>query len=318
LVRMRRIIFTISLLLIFPYCSLPPLSSPKKTKVQKFLSELSKDEKFLLEYFFRCLIQEDAIGYSLINAKPMSFFSYIQPKIITLQPHEATPVSTIEFFSDGFTPRYAIFHKGFEIWKKYEYLFCGNNIVFDYYEEEGILSFRKVVVLNKRLLLPLFEQHLQNFQRIDGSLKDSNCVFKALIGNEKFKRKFHSSTALVGICLGYGEKNARLFEEMVHIFSSQGLYGFRLGIPSPPEHQKALEEKLAALQATFNGVCNSHKSKKFQFSWGPSFRADFTDPETHLLREKYMNASKTLSHHYENKSSFLEKTLDLIIAADSE
>ncbi len=313
---MKNIIFIIFFALTFSQCSHSPLLNQKKVEVEKFLSALSAEEKFFLEYFFRSLIQEDVIGYSLIHAKPMSFFDYLQPKTISLQPHEATPLSIIEIFFEGFIPSSAIFHEGFKVWKKYEHLFCCNNIFFDFHRAESTLSHRKVIVLNRQLLLPVFERYLPHFQRINSSLKDADSVFKALLSDEGFKEKFYSSTALVGVCLGYGEKSALLFESMVDLLSLQGLYGFTLRMQSSPKFHKAIKKKMDAILA-ISGPFKSHKSKKFLFSWGPSFRADSTDPEIPLLQEKYLEGSKALSLFYGKRNSFLEKTLNLIIAADN-
>ena len=311
---MRAILLTIIFFVLFSTCTSVYFSSLKKLSAKKFLASLPEEERFLLEYFFRCLIQEDAIGYNLIHAKPMSFFSYLQPKAtLALSSDEITPVDRLECFIEGFNPKWAIFHKGFERWKKYEHLFSKNNIFFNFYGEERDLSFRQVVVLNKKLLLPLFDKHMSRIRKIDPSLRDSQSIFHSLLYDEKFKRKFYSSTALAGICLGYGEKNAVLFEKMVAYFTSLGLYGFTL---QSLEHQRIIKDKLASLQASFSGVLQSHYSKRLLFSWGPSFRVDNTLMETQLLKEKYMQASKELVHFYSNTNSFLENTLCLLIEGD--
>lgn len=311
LANLIKILSACSFFLIFSTCtSFPSSVNQKKVNAEKFISSLPAEEKFLLEHFFRCLIQEDAIGYSLIHSKPMSFFSYLQPKALSISPYEIAPINKMDLFIDGFNPQNAVFHKGFEIWKKYQHLYCGNNIVFDFYADEEELSFRKVIVFNRKLLLPLFEKHISRFQQIDSSLKDSESIFNALRNDERFKKKFYCSTALVGICLGYGERNAVLFEKMIRYFTALGFYGFTL---QSLEHQKAIKNDLAVLNASFNGVLNSHHSKRMLFSFGPSFRVDKEHAETLLLKEKYTEASKALVHFYDNEKSFLENTLHLLI-----
>src|ERR1700678_977730 len=39
--------------------------------IKRFLSSLPSEEYFALDFFFRCLIQEDSIGYVLLGGKPM-------------------------------------------------------------------------------------------------------------------------------------------------------------------------------------------------------------------------------------------------------
>lgn len=311
---MKKILFIFPFFASFLACAFMPPPHQEKTNVRNFLSSLPEEERILLDYFFRCLIQEDVIGYTLIHTKPMSFFSCLKPKMhISASPYEVAPLPRMKCLFEGFKSRYAMFHRGFEIWKRYEHLFCKKNIFFGDYEAEGDLSYGKVIIFNKKLLLPLINKHIIRFQEIDPSLKDPQSIFKALLKDEKFKEKFHSSTALVGICLGYGERNAVLFEKMIKHFSALGLYGMTL---HSLEYQKAIKNELSSLKASFNGILQSHDSKKMLFSFGPSFRVDDTHPETHLLEKKYLQASKTLPQFYSNSKSFLENTLCLLIEAD--
>ena len=52
----------------------------KQQMILEFVLSIPKEEKILLDYFFRTLIQEDSIGYVLLGAKPMSIYSYLNPK----------------------------------------------------------------------------------------------------------------------------------------------------------------------------------------------------------------------------------------------
>ena len=85
-----------------------------QTNVRKFLRSLPLEERFLLDHFFRCLIQEDAVGYVLLGGKPMSFHSYLKPKTL-VHPYRCDPVQQFELFFDGFDDKDALFHKGWEI-----------------------------------------------------------------------------------------------------------------------------------------------------------------------------------------------------------
>ena len=109
-------------------------SQHEKTDIKTFISSLSTDERFFLDFFFRSLIQEDVIGYTLLGGKPMSFYSYLKPKMTTDSPSSFYPLNPIVFLSMKLAEDNALFHKGFEIWKKYENRFCGNNIYFDLVE----------------------------------------------------------------------------------------------------------------------------------------------------------------------------------------
>jgi hypothetical protein len=285
-------------------------------EVKKFLSSLSSDERFLLEFFFRSLIQQDVIGYTLLGGKPMSFHSYLKPKFIVGAYH-SKPLNWIDRMDlvfEGFNDDYALFHKGLEIWKKYEYLFCGNNIFFDVFENDHELHFVQVSVFNKRLMFPLFDQCIHKFIRLDSSIKDKESLFNLLLHDRKFKEKFYSREDLLGVCLGYGEKNADLFRKMATIFRSLGRFGFTLNTPTPTRF-KNLQDELATLERSFNVGMRDHVSRKLLFHLGVGFRVDFSDPETIFLQDKYTNYHKKLTQFYEN-ANFLERTLELIIQAD--
>ena len=281
--------------------------------IRNFLSTIPSKERFLLEYFFRCLIQKDSIGYVLLDGKPMSFYSYFKPKL-SLPAFQDTPIKELSLFFEGFDPHEALFEKGLDIWKKYQHLFCGNNIFFDVIEQNRELHYVKVVVINKHLMLDQFERHFQKFKQLGSSLHDKEDIYKALLHNQKLKGRFYSSHELTGICLGYGGKNATLFQKMSSLLTSMKKLGFTVQKPSK-ERLISLENEYAHLVKSLSSF-KDHNSRKFLFNLGVGFRADFTDPETHILQKKYKNLRKTLTHLYNGKD-FLEETLRLIILADS-
>jgi hypothetical protein len=287
--------------------------TPKQTDVKKFVSTLPKEERFLLEFFFRSLIQKDAIGYTLLGGKPMSVYSYLKPKVIT-NSYRHDPIDRMELFFDGFDERDALFHRGLEIWKKYENDFCGTNIFFDVFENDSDLHFMQVSVFNKRLMLPLFERYFHKFKDLDPSIRDNEALFDLLVHDQQFKEKFYVREDLLGICLGYGEKNAELFQKMATLLTSMGRLDFTLERPSA-DRLKSLEQEFTTLKRTFTGGIHTPVSRKFFFNIGLGFRADFSDPETLFLQKKYAELHKKLTQAYE-ETAFLEKTLELICIAD--
>ncbi len=295
-------------------CSHHEEKTLRQSDVKQFLSLLSSEERFVLDHFFRCLIQEDSIGYVLLGGKPMSFYSYLKPKTI-VNPYQCDPLQRLDLLFEGFDDKDALFHKGWEIWKKYEHYFCGKNIFFDAFEEDRELHFMKVIVVNKNLMLPLLDRYFHKFTSMDSSLRDKESVFEALLHNRKFKEKFYSRNDLLGTCLGYGAKNAALFQKMSKLFTSMGRLGFTLQMPSP-DRLKSLEEEWSILRKSFTGGFKDHTSRKFLFHFGVGFRVDFSDPETCLLRKKYTDYHKKVTLAYDG-TDFLEKTLELISLANN-
>jgi len=286
-------------------------SCPKKPiNVKNFLSSISLEERIMLDYFFRCLILEDSIGYVLLGGKPMSFHSRLKTKSIIDSLH-IHPLERIHFFFNGFDD--TLFYKGWEIWKKYESQFCGKNIFFDLHEENGELHFTKIIVINKKLLTTVINGHLNKFKEIDSSIKDFNKAFQALLYNQEFKRKFYERHDLVGISLGYGEKNACLFQKMYLLHKTMRNQEYILKNPYQASF-KRLEKKCKQIENCLTSFKTS-PTRKFSFNLSLNFRADYSDPETIALQEKYAKYKKLLTKNY-LESNFLEKTLELIYHAN--
>jgi hypothetical protein len=285
-----------------------------RTDIKKFISSLLEEERILLEYFFRSLIQEDTIGYVLLGGKPMGFHSYVKPNAI-LPAFPRNVFDKIDLFFDEFDPNDGLFERSFEVWKKYEHLFCGNNIFFDVFEQNGELRCKKVSVFNKRQLLQVLELHFHRFRELDHTLTIGE-LFDALLHDQHIKNKFYSRDDLVGICLGYGEHNAILFRKRSIVLNTLGRLGFTVkNLPSI--RRNALEKKLEMIDESFNGRFIDHASRKLLFHVGVGFLADFSDPETNFLQKKYAELHTELTNQY-SKPDFLSTTLELIVQADSE
>ncbi len=310
-------VLLLSIILIAPILFL--LRNPTKQritpeKIPAFLSSLSPKEIFELDYFFRCLIQEEQIGYVLLGEKPMSFHSYFLPKTSITQA-SSLPSINLELFFESFNQNDILFHLGFETWKKYQHLFCGKNIFFDFIETNAELRWAKIVVINNKLLKQIFAQQIDQFNLNQFSNKEKTAedLVNELLNNKRYKEKFYSQHHLLGIALGYGEKNARLFDEMSSITTSITKTIIPLKRLSL-EHKEKLKEKLTKLNSKLE-FFNDQNSRKFLFTQGSGFRADFSDTETLRLQNKYKQARKSLTQQYSSKG-FLQKTLELIIYAD--
>jgi hypothetical protein len=238
----------------------------------------------------------------------------MKPKLV-INSSRFLPLDKIDLLFTGIDDEHALFHKGLEIWEKYQSRFCGKNIFFDVFEEDQELHFMQVSVFNKRLMLSHFDRYFYKFITLDCSIKDKEFLFELLLHDREFKKKFYSRADLLGICLGYGEKNAELFHKMDALLTSMRRLDFTLEKPSP-DRLKDLEDELSALKKFFKVGIKDHASRNFLFNTGLGFRADFSDPETSFLQKKYTELYKKLRQAYEG-AAFLEKTLELICIADN-
>jgi hypothetical protein len=284
----------------------------KQQMIREFLVQIPEGEKLLLDHFFRSLIQEDSIGYVLLGAKPMSFYSYIQPKI-HLDPHLFFPIDQLTCFFEGFDENNALMQQGWEIWKKYASRFCGENILFDVMEEERELNFNKIVVINKQLMQTEMDAHFDKFTAV-APIKQGEQLIDVFLQDLSFKEKVYSRPDLLGICLGYGCNNAALFHRMSQLHKMLGHFGFTLFRLSAANIQH-IESELSALEKNFKVCSLQRTSKKHLFNIGLSFRADLEDFDTLCLRKKYSKYYKILTQNYQGVN-FLERTLDLIYSAN--
>lgn len=282
--------------------------------VQKFVLTLSEEERFLLDYFFRRLIQEDSIGYVLLGAKPMGSYGYLQPKI-QHHPYLFTPADQLDHFFDSLGEHNALIERGWQVWTKYASRFSGENIVFDSIVENYELNFKKIIVMNKQLMQSVVTAHFQKFAAF-APVKDSRAFCHSLFLNRSLKKKICSRPDLLGICLGYGARNANLFHKILMLYKDLGYFGFTLSKPSIQRTQQ-LEDELDALESRFKICSVKHVSKKHLFSFGISFRGDPTDAETQQLQKKYSHFYRVLPKQY-HRVNFLEKTLELIYLASKQ
>ena len=64
-------------------------------------------------------------------------------------------------------------------------------------------------------MFPLFDRYFHKFTNLDHSIESKDSLFNLLLHDQRFKEKFYAREDLLGVCLGYGEKNAELFQKMV-------------------------------------------------------------------------------------------------------
>ncbi|MES2344541.1 MAG: hypothetical protein V4494_01190 [Chlamydiota bacterium] len=283
----------------------------KSLRIKKFLSSLSQEEHLALSHFFRTLIQEDAAGYVLLGEKPLCFYSYLKP-LPVVKPFSSAQ-NNVQLFFEGFESREILFHHGWEIWKKRGSQFYGKNIVFDCIDWIDDLHWMQILVINKNLILQTFKSHFEQFKKLDFSASTPELLVDSFLCNLSLKNDFFANHELLGIALGYGEKNARKFQTMCEILHKMGKLGFTINQPS--------SNNIAKLQREYESIHNSlsfledHQSHKFLFTLGVGCRVDFSDAESVFLEKKYRKLRKLLTQEY-RQADFLTKTLELIVSAN--
>jgi hypothetical protein len=240
------------------------------------LNQLSPNEKQDLTELFKIFINEDQFGYTLFGDKPVSISGNL--KII---PYEL-------LLSGSKEARY--FWKKWAVWKQYENQFSMSNYLLI---EEPALHLDKnmtfIFLINKNAFLKTVRCHLKIFQGILGSDLTADLLLERITKENKFLSFINYNERLLGILLGYGAHNAKLFEKRKKMLSIRSLLD--------------KEENLLSNQLQPFSVYGPWAIEPVQFAADPGHK------ETQLLKKKYAKLSKELSSHFSEKRDFLEIVL---------
>jgi hypothetical protein len=146
-----------------------------------------------------------------------------------------------------------IMKKGWKTWEKYSSL-RSNHFLF--IEERSLYSScaHWIFVINRDLFCKVVNEHCLEFERILGRKITGEALFERVKQEQALLKLLQNNDVLLGIILGFGKNNAQCFAE-----------GDRKKLGFFP----AASDKISSIQL-------------------PSFRANLNDPETMLLREKYL------------------------------
>ncbi|MBS0620984.1 MAG: hypothetical protein JSS61_05960 [Verrucomicrobia bacterium] len=297
------------------------LAFPREKKIcsledlHKLVSNLPTQDRFELDYFFRTLIQEDSAGYVMGHAKPMVVFSYLDPNHSLRRNYRYGNISTTKAFLAKFKSRDSLFQKSLETWRKYEKRFPGSNLSFEQIrvcDPGNGKCFKELFLINKALLFNTIAENFSEFKELGFSRPEE--VLQAIVSNEKSRQQIFSHHKHLGICLGYGAVNAKLFSQLATIMKKCGQYGnqapWKQGIKEDPKvsfERNELEKRLAFSQP---------KTVSLSVIRSVGFRCDHSLHETQALLSNYRRAHKFLSQHFQ-EGQFLEKALALYMQENS-
>lgn len=170
-----------------------PLFSIEKITTETFFSKITAEERNVLERFFRHLVTDSVIRYSLFGDKPMAIEGHEKLSVIRV-------VEGDEYEN--------VFIKGVELWKNLQVTVDDKDYFFLIVEPED-LDHRHLICVNKRAFLKVVEDYLVLFQYVIGPTITPNDLLKKLIeaGNNFYAILKHDNV-LLGILLGYGGNNA--------------------------------------------------------------------------------------------------------------
>jgi len=266
-------------------------SSFKKDAVSIALGEMTSDEKWFLDFFFRNHLLRDSGAYVLKGCKPVGLSDFLGPKYY---------LSTV--YWRGYK-RSVLFKKGYEIWKKYQHMFPSISYCICYRkdEEDDDQGF-DVYLINKKNVLSVVSKNIEEFQAHLGPDITPEILLEKIINEGKpLTEILHGNAELLGMILGYGKHNSQLFYRR-EILKKE----------FTPKKLDLIAEEIAEINKKLQ--CRSHRRNHLIFASLPTFVFDPTHQETQELNDKYEQQRKEFTNLYKN-GKFLETTLRVLTSS---
>ncbi len=272
-----------------------PIANREKSLLKK-IHEIPSSDRWAIESFFRIFLLKDAGAYTLFWDKPVTFDSYFDSS-----PDEMTSSSH----------RYCLENKqmreGWETWEKHQHLFPSNRFLLKArrLDNEKV----EIILINKPNFIKMINKNLSAFQAVIGEkISASELLKRYERGNLPLFDLLKRHHGLLGILLGFGKRNAWLFQNRDRILDNFQQFTLKIN-PLPSPGFKTLEEERSYYQNTLTGAFTEDNCRKcYKFLYLPGFVVDPDSPETQELREKYVRQREQI-HDIYSHGDFLETTL---------
>ena len=190
--------------LIFHPTSLCCQENPSYTLQEiKNSKSLKKTEQQNLTFFIEHLLYGTFFGYVLVGEKALSFDNI--PLHKTCITKWWRDYSSLQKFLDHYRN-----DLGREVFSKVSFSWGDNFFYFEEENEEETVLY----LINKKVFKNAVEKNIKAFRSFFCLNLTASDVLDSYIKNIKFRRKMLKDPYLLGILLGYGEENARLYKSM--------------------------------------------------------------------------------------------------------
>lgn len=272
--------------------------------VDNILGNLSKHDRQSLEKLFHILLDEDQFCYTLFGDKPVSLSG---DYVIT--PYQETLSGR---------PSGDIFWRKWAIWKKFQENLSITKYIFieepAYNCPDGTIGF--IFFVNKQAFLDTVDQHIQTFRGILGQEITATKLLAEIERKHAFMATLKGSELLLGILLGYGENNARLFARRVQLrkfISAQTSLSWPEKRPLPAQGFSSIEEEEKFLGQQLQPFSSHDGGVPWRIS-SVQFAADPHHSETKLLKDKYSHWRGEIARRYAENNKFLELIISQLTA----
>ncbi len=268
----------------------------KEEKLLKKLNSLSKEDCWAIDSFFRIFMLKGSGAYTLFGDKPVAYEAYFE-----CSPKEVTSSNR----------RYWIENKqireGWKTWEKYQHLFPSSRYLLQakHLDEDWV----EIVLIDKINFSKTFNENAVSFQAILGN--DSSAEDLLVKYENDGLPLFHllkQHHGLFGILLGFGKRNALLFQSKDRILEDFNDFTLKTH-PMPSLGFHSLDEERVFYQKTLVGAfAETNHKKDYKFLYLPAFLADPHSTETQELQKKYIKQRRIIQDAYSH-GHFLEVTL---------
>lgn len=256
-------------------------SQNAQKQVRKVLRTLSHDEKTVLKAFFQLLLFESQFAYVLYGDKPAATIAY-------MEQYNSPHYGGIRY--SNLARANSILREGWRIWEQRKDQLPLKNYLLHHHRHKNRAF---VHLINKRALKLAFNKNRIDFVARYGSMVTFEKVLSDFLNCERI----HSYHELMGIILGYGRKNARLFQERENLEKR---------IITHSLTNQALIKKVDQISKQLKPFDLS--SSRLHFMSLPQFAADSQSKQTQHLKKKYRKQRKEIAKEL-GKGDFLEMTL---------
>lgn len=270
--------------------------------ISNVLSSIPTEEKIVLKRLFYWMMRSDNLSYSLFGDKPISLTGYFT----------VTPLGNFIMGGKGGT----LFWRYWKIWEKYEKVFSIKNYLFIKEPSITVPDVINIIFINKKEFINIVSQHLTVFKEKLGSNLTPETLLKEIEDTHKFASIIKNDEVLWGILLGYGLRNAKLYDKKHRLESfiyADEVPKLPIKKPSPSKNFSSIEEELDFLESKTGSFGEYEYSPRIQNS--VNFMVDPKHSETKALEVKYERLRGKISAIYA-QGDFLEIILSKLISTE--
>ncbi len=270
-----------SRLLFFLCCSLAGFfvfSFYHERSLSNKIHRIPIDDRWAIESFFKILLLQEDGAYVLFGDKPATYTAYL----------DSSNKEIFSFFRRKNNLVNKQLREGWKVWEKYAHLFPSRRFILK--GKRTDCRRVEIVLIDKEKFKRKFEENRGDFHQVLGNEKTGSYLLKSYENDDlPLFRHLKEHDALLGILLGYGERNAWLFyfRNQVYEESEEWEYYRKILTGSFPE---------------------KNHGKPYKSLYLPMFIADPNSQETKELREKFIQQRAEIQAIY-GHGNFLEITL---------